>query len=191
MAKRETTRTMSMRVAFCGMMAALGIVVMLLGGIIPVATYCTPLVAGALLMIVLLEYSSREGWLVWLVTAVVSLILGVDKEASFFYIFMGYYPLIKPRFEKIPSLMTRRLTKLGYFTLAIGAMYAFLCLVLRLDAVLAEMQTTGVVLNIVFFAALILCMMIYDRLLFLLAMRYAARKKIPSSGKNSHDQHTV
>ena len=71
--------------AFCSLMAALGAALMLVGGVIPVMTYCSPLIAGVLLIPVLREYGGRWAWLVWLVTALLSLILSADKEAALLY----------------------------------------------------------------------------------------------------------
>ena len=51
-------------VAFCAMMAALSVVVMLLGGLVPVFTYCSPLIASILLLPVLDEYGAGKAWMV-------------------------------------------------------------------------------------------------------------------------------
>ena len=55
---------LSRKIAFCAMIAALGSVVMLSGGLIPVFTYCSPLIASILLISVLEEYSAAEAWMV-------------------------------------------------------------------------------------------------------------------------------
>ena len=44
-----------MKVAFCGVMAALSLVVMLLAGVVPVATVALPAVAGCLLILSLIH----------------------------------------------------------------------------------------------------------------------------------------
>ena len=64
-------------VAFCSLMAALGTVLMLTGGLVPVMTYCSPLLAGVLLIPVMREHGNNWAWLVWLVTAAVILSLGL------------------------------------------------------------------------------------------------------------------
>ena len=50
---RARSRQSSARIAFCGMMSALSIVFMLSGGLIPIATYCSPMISGVLLLPVL------------------------------------------------------------------------------------------------------------------------------------------
>ena len=65
----KTNKGQAYTVAFCSLMAALGAVLMLTGGLIPVMTYCSPLMAGVLLIPVLREFGKKWAWLVWLVTA--------------------------------------------------------------------------------------------------------------------------
>ena len=52
MGKKDQKLT-SKPIAFCAMMAALGTVIMLTGGLIPVLTYCSPLIVSFLLIPVL------------------------------------------------------------------------------------------------------------------------------------------
>ena len=80
----QMNRGRAYTVAFCSLMAALGAVMMLTGGLVPVMTYCSPLLAGVLLIPVLREHGRKWAWLVWIVTAALSMILSADKEAAFF-----------------------------------------------------------------------------------------------------------
>ena len=52
---------LSFRVAFCGVLAALMIAVMLLGTMIPTTTYICPALAGVLLLPVVWEFGFRTG----------------------------------------------------------------------------------------------------------------------------------
>ena len=171
----RTIRRRSGMIAFCGVMAALSVVLMLLGGIIPLATYISPLLGGALLLPVMLEYGRRPAWVMWLAVSLLTLLLGADREAAFFYLFVGYYPLLKPTLDKIPLKPLRLLAKLGFFALAVGAMYGVLCLVLRLDAVLAEFAESAVWVNVLFFLMMLLCLLLYDFLLKVWAVIYTRR----------------
>ncbi|MFR8976356.1 MAG: hypothetical protein ACLVJB_00345 [Christensenellales bacterium] len=47
---RSASRKQSGKIAFCGMMVALSVALMLTGGLIPIATYCAPMM-GVLLPI--------------------------------------------------------------------------------------------------------------------------------------------
>ena len=53
--QRNSSREQSTKIAFCGLLVALCVVLMLSGGLIPIATYCAPMAAGILLLPVLLD----------------------------------------------------------------------------------------------------------------------------------------
>lgn len=175
--KRENTKALSTRIAMSAMVVALGVVLMLLGGVIPIATYCTPLFAGLLLLPIMLEFGFRQAWLCWLATALLSLFVSADKEASFFYIFVGYYPLIKPKLDKIYQRIPRIIAKLALFIVQTGLMYAFLYFVLQLSSLIQEIAESAMWLNIMSFAVMILCLMLYDLLLMPMMLIYVNKIK--------------
>ena len=74
----------SFRVAFCGVLAALMIVIMLLGTMIPATEYLCPAVAGVLIIPVVWEFGGKTGALLYLAVALLSLILSPNKEAALF-----------------------------------------------------------------------------------------------------------
>ena len=161
-------------IAFCAMMAALGTVIMLTGGLIPVLTYCSPLIAAILLVPVLDQYGRKEAWMVWAVTATLSLLIGVDKEASFFYLFLGWYPILKPLFDAVSSPVLRFLGKLLTFTFAIGAMYALIFFVFQIDDIIESFSALFWI-NLLFFVGLAAVMLLYDRLLIGIWITYRRR----------------
>ena len=172
--KREEAAKKSRVISFCAIIAALGTVIMLTGGLIPVFTYCSPIIASVLLISVLEEYGAQEGWMVWAVTSALSLLIGIDKEAAFFYFFLGWYPIAKPFFDRIPSRILRAGIKLLVFILSILAMYALICFVFQLSEVISSFSAV-VWINLLFFAALALVMMLYDRTLTGLHVLYRRR----------------
>lgn len=162
-------------VAFCSLMAALGAVLMLTGGLVPVMTYCSPLLSGVLLIPVMREHGIKWAWLVWLVTAALSMILSADKEAAFFYLFLGYYPILKLYLDRVKPKPLALVLKLVFFALAVGAMYALISFVFRLDVGLEELEELGKFAGIIFFVMLVICMLIYDYALRNLAILYEYR----------------
>ena len=62
--ENERQKPKSRPLAFCAMMAALGTMLMLTGGLIPVLTYCSPLLASFCLIPVLDAYGKRNAWMV-------------------------------------------------------------------------------------------------------------------------------
>ena len=182
MEKKEQKLT-SRPVAFCAMMAALGTVIMLTGGLIPVLTYCSPLIASFLLIPVLDQHGKGKSWMVWVVTSVLSLLIGVDKEASLFYLFLGWYPILKPFFDTIPSRVLRFAGKLLLFSAAIGAMYALIFFVFQIGDII-ESFSSLLWINLLFFAGLVAVMMLYDRLLVGIWITYLRRFRQKTNTKS-------
>lgn len=171
-------------VAFCAMMAALGTVIMLTGGLVPVFTYCSPLIASLLLIPVLTEYGSGRSWAVWFVTTVLSLLIGTDKEAGFFYLFLGWYPIVKPHADAIPGKLPRLAVKAAIFSASVTAMYGLLCFVFRIGEILESFSASKWI-NAGFLVLLVASMLLYDVVLLRMALVYRyrllpkLRKQIP------------
>ena len=174
--RRAQTRRLSAMVAFCGMAAALSVVVMLTGGVLAVATYAAPLLAAVLLLPLRVEFGPKAAWGTWGITAALSLLLGLDREAACFYLFVGWWPIVKWTVElRIKGRLPRTALKLLVFSAAVAAMYALLLLVVPVEALLAELGEMGAWMRAGFFGGLVLCLMLYDRLLTPLSMLYAVR----------------
>ena len=169
---RSGSRKQSSKVAFCGMMVALSVALMLTGGLVPIATYCAPMLGGILLLPIMLEYGRKTAWTAYIATSLIVLTLGVDKEAAFFYLFLGYYPIIKWNIEKIGRKPLRLALKLVVFNAAIFLMYAILGFVLHLDAVVAEFTEMGAWLLFLFAVLMNFSLLLYDRLLVPLTAIY-------------------
>ncbi|MBQ9664038.1 MAG: hypothetical protein IJV40_12885 [Oscillospiraceae bacterium] len=156
--------------ALCALMAALGTVIMLSSGVIPILTYASPLIAGLTLIPVLYEFGSKYAWMTWLVTALLSLMICADREAAFFYLFLGYYPIVKLRLDRIPSKTVRIAAKLGTVSAGICLLFLLLTFVLGLEDMKSEL-----LLNIAVYGMLIGVMMIYDRTLDRMMLVYVKR----------------
>jgi hypothetical protein len=133
-------------VALGGMMAALAVVIMCMGGIIPLATYVCPMLCAVLLAAVLRLTGRRIGWAWYGAVSLLSLLLGPDKEAAAVFVFLGYYPIIKPWIDrrKVPFLW-----KITVFNLSIFVMYALLLYLFKLDQVVREFSEFGLVLTLI------------------------------------------
>ena len=144
------------------MMAALGVVFMFAGGFFGVMTYASPLLAAVCLIPVMREFGKGWAWLCWFATAVLSALLTADKEAAFFYIFVGYYPMIRPFFNRIGPKIPRVLVKLAFFTASVAVMYLLLLFVLRLDQVVSDFGNTGRTAWLALNGVLVLILLLYD-----------------------------
>lgn len=87
--------------AFGGVLAAVAVVLMSLGTIIPVATYAVPMLCVMVGRIVLETCGSRVGWAWYGAVAVLSLLLAPDKEAAAVFAVLGYYPEVKPKLDRM------------------------------------------------------------------------------------------
>lgn len=81
------------------MTAAVSVIIMLLT-IVPVMTYSSPMLAGMLLLMIVIEMDKKWGYGIFAVVSVLSLILAADKQAVILYImFFGHYPVTKAIIE--------------------------------------------------------------------------------------------
>lgn len=134
------------QIAFGGMMAALAVVIMSFGGLIPVATFVCPMLCMLLLAFVLKMCGGRIGWAWYGTVALLGLLLGPDKEAAAVFLFLGYYPIVKG------SLDGRKggwLLKLLLFNGAVLVMYWVLIHLFGMAQVAAEYEALGTALTAV------------------------------------------
>ncbi len=131
--------------ALGGVMAALAVVIMSLGGLIPLATYCCPVLCILLLQFVLTLCGKQTAFAWYLAVSILSLLLGNDKEAAAVFVFVGYYPLVKPDIDK------RKLSWLWkglLFNASILLMYWLLINLFGMAQVAAEFTELGTVMLI-------------------------------------------
>ena len=170
-------RKSTKELALSSLMAALGVVFLCLGGIIPFALYACPILASAVLLPVREDCRRSYAWCCYAVIAVLGLLLGPDKEASSLFLFLGYYPLIKPKLDTIGNPVGRILCKLIIAAAAIGAMYAVLLYVFCLAAVVEEFAETAPWMLWTTAGLGLLLFAVYDVLLGRITLFYRARRK--------------
>ena len=74
----------SRRLALCGLMTALSVVLLSMGSFIPLATFACPMLAMLCLIPVICEFGPRTGQMVYAAAAPLALLLVADKELAFF-----------------------------------------------------------------------------------------------------------
>ena len=166
-------RRESSRVALCGVMGALALVVMLLGSVIPVATFCAPLISSVLMMTVAIEYGVKTAVLLYVAVSLLALILLPDREmAMIFLCFLGYYPMLKAYLEKIHPALLRTAVKFLLFNAAVVGMYTVLLYVFPLPGLAEEFTGAGKGFVVVLLLMGNLAFLIYDRALVCVAHVY-------------------
>lgn len=129
------------RIALGGMLAAVAVVIMCLGGLIPVATYVCPVLCCLVAWIVLAICGKRIAWAWYTAVAILSLLMGPDKEAAVIFLFLGYYPLIK---LSIDSIKLSVFWKLVFFNSSILVAYWVLIQLLGLEQIAQENAQFGI-----------------------------------------------
>ena len=152
-------------IALGGVTAALAIVIMCMGGMIPLATFICPMLCMVLLQILLKPLGSRFSWVWYTAVAVLSLLLSPDKEAAFVFTFLGYYPIIKERF--LPNFLCCVL-KVVYFNTSVLLMYQLMIYLFGMDQILTEFEQMGKAIGVITLLLGNLTFFMVDRLLTVL-----------------------
>ena len=168
--------TKTKQIALGGILAALAVVLLTLGGVIPVGTYVAPMLASLPLIVLLTELPRGLclGW--YAVVAILGATLCPDKETAFVFVFLGWYPVARPTLDRLPRL-PRIAAKLLVFNLAVAALYALLILVFRLEALVNEAKETGLALLLSLLAMGNGTFLLYDLLLKRLTFVYEKKRK--------------
>ena len=161
-------------IALGGVAAALAVVLLLLGGLIPVGTYVAPMLAALPLVALLYQLPTPLciGW--YTAVSILAVLLCPDKETAFVFVFLGWYPILRPRLDRLPPVLRLGL-KLLIFNLAIAALYGMLIFVFQLDALVQEARQTGRALLLVMLLLGNLCFLLFDVLLKRLAVYYSRK----------------
>ena len=112
----------SRQMAVCGMTAALGVVLMVLGSILGLGMYLAPMLAGWLLIPAGREYGIKQQLLLWIAISLLCFMLVTDVEQNMMFAFLfGWYPALRPRLQKLKRPLAI-LVKLLIFNVLVIAM---------------------------------------------------------------------
>lgn len=160
-------------VALGGVLAALAVTIMTLGGLIPIATYVCPMLCALLLFSVKLFCTYRIAWAWYCVVSILGLLLSPDKEAAAVFVELGYYPIIQPKLERLPL---QWLWKAILFNMASVILYAVLLFVFGMRHLMAEFQELGMIGLVITLILGNVCFFMLDRLLHILSRKFSKRK---------------
>ena len=136
----------SKKMALGGIFAALAVTIMSMGGLIPVATFVCPMFCMILLRLVTQLCGRRTGWAWYGAVAILSVLLGPDKEAAAVFVFLGYYPILKPGLDKMKAPV---FWKLLLFNAAIVVMYILLIRLFGMEQIASEYAELGTALTVI------------------------------------------
>jgi hypothetical protein len=167
-------KSLSSRVAFCGIFAALCIVLMLIAGLVQIATFAIPVIAGALLMVLVIELGLKYALSVYIAVSVFSILFVADKEAALiFTLFFGYYPILKSKLDIISQKILSWVFKLLIFNAAMITEYFIAIKVLMVPD--EEFMMFGVSLPLILLGVANIMFVIYDFALLRVVIIYYNR----------------
>ena len=166
-------KSKSWAMAYCGIVAALCVALMLLGAVIPIAMFIAPAVAGFLIATVCVECGLQMALTAYAAVSLLALLFVPDKEvALIFTVLLGYYPLVKPKFERIRPALLRGVCKLLLCNGAVLAMYGLIYLLVPMGSISQELRTTAMAATLVTLAMGNVAFLLYDRALHNMLMMY-------------------
>ena len=151
------------RIALCGMFGALSVTIMLLGSLIPFATYMCPAIAAFFILPIVYEYKEKTGFMLYLAVSILSLILVAEKELAMIYVFIfGLYSVFKFRMDKIKPKFVQYLLK-GLYCIAMTAVcYGLLLFVFSSPVLTEDFGDFTLMLGIAFVALFAVTFLLFD-----------------------------
>ena len=105
-------------------------------------------------------------WTAYGAVSLLSLLFVPDKEVALTFVFLlGYYPLVKPKFEHIRPALLRGLCKLLLCNGGILLMYGLVLLLIPGGSISQEMRTTALAVSLTTLAMGNVAFLLYDRAL--------------------------
>ena len=159
-------KSKSWAMAYCGMAAALCVALILLGTI-------APAVASFLIATVCMECGITMAWTAYAAVSLLGLLFVPDKEiALIFTVLLGYYPLVKPKFDRIRPRALQLVCKLLLCNAAVLAMYGLLLVIVPAGSVSQELRTTALAMSLLTLGMGNVAFALYDRALCNMLLLY-------------------
>lgn len=174
--RREGENTMrkteSQKIALCGMLGALSVVLLLIGSALQIGTYAAPMLAAFLLIPVLEDYGPRYALTLYATVSILAVLFVPETELAFFYVLvMGYYPVLRVKLDTLKNTVLRWIIKFAVFNAATVLVYLLLFALLG-PAVLDELLADGTAMLAALLAAGNLSFWLCDRALAALTRYY-------------------
>ena len=152
--------------AYCGIASALCIALMLLGAVIPVLMFIAPAAASLLIATVCVECGKTMAFTAYGAVSLLSILFVPDKEVALTFVFLlGYYPLVKPYFDRIRPALLRGAAKLLLCNGSILLMYGLVLLLVPAGSISQELKTTALIVSLSTLAMGNVAFLLYDRAL--------------------------
>lgn len=118
------------KIARCSMTAALSVVIMIVGAVLGLGMYASPMLAGLLVVPIGEDFGKKYQLLTWGAVSALCLILISNIEQNLMYMCLfGLYPILRPQFQKLQKRL-QLAAKLLFFNAVVIALEALIMLVL-------------------------------------------------------------
>ena len=162
----------SIKITFCSIITALSVIFMLLS-YFPYFTYAVPAVTGLLMMILVIELSTRWAFAAYVASSLL-VFLFAEPESKLMYICLfGYYPILKAIIEKLNKPVIEWILKLLVFNAAVISVYLIFAGIFGIS--LDDFKTLGKYGAYVFLAVGNAVFVLYDIAVSRTAMFYISR----------------
>ena len=128
------------RTALCGLLAAVSVVCLMMGSLIPAALYACPILAMAALLPLREAFGRSAALTTYAAVSILALLLVPDKELALLYGFFGWYVPLQPLLDALRPRPLRIAVKLTLSNLAMLTLYGLLVFVFQLQSVLEELE---------------------------------------------------
>lgn len=135
----------SKQMALCGLLTALAVVFMILASAIGIGTFAGPLLAMIALLPLLEEYGSKTALAAYAAAAVLGFLIAPELELSLVFAAFGWYPVLRPKLNRIASRPVRLLLKIVICVAVILLLYGVL---LNLLGMTADLENAALLLNL-------------------------------------------
>ncbi|MCD8055684.1 MAG: hypothetical protein LUE25_03060 [Clostridiales bacterium] len=166
------------RITLCGVITALACALMYIGAATDIFSLTASVISAFAVLFVYIEYGLGTGLMVYAATSIISLLICPEKFAALlFLVYVGYYPILKIRIEKIKNRVLVWAIKLISFNIVLAASLAIskYILLVEYDAFYIEAATI-IVAN----AAFVLADILATRMIYLYIRKY--RQILKKSG---------
>lgn len=167
MGRREENKpSIGYVVSLCGIMCGLALALMFILGMIPSFEYITPAAAGILIWVVREQLGVKYGLVSYLAVGILCMLLTMNYEVSMMYlILLGYYPILREYFQKVPTILLRTVTKLALFAVTAVGAYQILIHLFGMTELLEDMGEFGEYGSLIFLGMGAFAFLVYDTFL--------------------------
>ncbi len=156
-------KKLSFKITLGGIVAAMSLIFMFFTGVMPILAYTLPALAGAFLIVIVIELGKKWALLTYVAVSILSFFMTPDKEAAvLFALFLGYYPIIKSFLEKIKFRFLEYLSKITIFNVSIIVSYQIIIKLFGMAELLSEFKEFGKYSIPVFIIAANIAFILYD-----------------------------